>query len=163
VSVTAREDVPHFGPKLPNPAIFKKVCHCDVARFFRSNIFSNPHCLSFLVSSFIPLLKPNVELPVMMSIIWSFVGPWISQVLVDQTDKCRAVSLQQCRVRQISGESNNILILLSTRTPFTCYLFFVYLFFQDRTRSTLLRGLAKDLLEKNALILDAVGEEVVRL
>ena len=26
VSVTAREDVPHFGPKLPNPAVFKKVC-----------------------------------------------------------------------------------------------------------------------------------------
>ena len=25
VSVTAREDVPHFGPKLPNPSIFRKV------------------------------------------------------------------------------------------------------------------------------------------
>ena len=37
---------------------------------------------------------------------------------------------------------------------------FVCLSFQDRTRSTLLGGLAKDLLEKNALILEAVGEEV---
>lgn len=26
VSVTARDDVPFFGPALPNPAIFKKVC-----------------------------------------------------------------------------------------------------------------------------------------
>jgi hypothetical protein len=25
VSVTAREDVPPFGPPLPNPAVFKKV------------------------------------------------------------------------------------------------------------------------------------------
>ena len=34
---------------------------------------------------------------------------------------------------------------------------------QDRTRSSLLRGLAKDLLEKNALILDAGCEEVLKL
>lgn len=26
VSVTARDDVPFFGPPLPNPAIFRKVC-----------------------------------------------------------------------------------------------------------------------------------------
>lgn len=26
VSVTARDDVPFFGPTLPNPAVFKKVC-----------------------------------------------------------------------------------------------------------------------------------------
>ena len=35
--------------------------------------------------------------------------------------------------------------------------------FQDRTRSSLLRGLASDLLEKNALILDAGCEEVLKL
>ena len=35
--------------------------------------------------------------------------------------------------------------------------------FQDRTRSSLLRGLARDLLEKNALILDAGCEEVLKL
>ena len=35
--------------------------------------------------------------------------------------------------------------------------------FQDRTRSSLLRGLASDLLEKNALILDAGYEEVLKL
>lgn len=63
---------------------------------FRSRFFPYPSLLIILSS-----LK-------MQSIICWFVGPGISQVLIDQTDKCRAVCLQQCRVRQISGESNNI-------------------------------------------------------
>ena len=81
--MTAREDVPHFGPKLPNPAIFKKVCHFDVARFFSSNSFCKPprfHLPSGLVFSFhtfiippaivliLPLLKSDVEIPLMMNI-----------------------------------------------------------------------------------------------
>lgn len=41
-----------------------------------------------------------------------------------------------------------------------CDSYFCLFISQDRTRSTLLRGLANDLLEKNALILDAVEEEV---
>lgn len=57
VSVTAREDVPHFGPKLPNPAIFKKVCYCGVARFFSSNFFSH-FSFSFLPVSIFSLSVP---------------------------------------------------------------------------------------------------------
>lgn len=125
VSVTAREDVPHFGPKLPNPAIFKKVCYCGVAQFFCSNVFFLIPLSPSFRSRFFPypsLLIILSSLKVQSIICW-FVGPGISQVLIDQTDKCRAVCLQQCRVRQISGESNNILILLSACTLCTCYLF----------------------------------------
>lgn len=80
VSVTAREDVPHFGPKLPNPAIFKK----------------GPEFRKFLLTKLI-----NAELSAYNSAEFAKLA--------------------------------------------------------DRTRTTLLGGLAKDLLEKNALILDAAA------
>lgn len=83
VSVTAREDVPHFGPKLPNPAVFKK----------------GPEFRKFLLTKLI-----NAEL----------------------------AAYNSAKFAEL----------------------------RDRTRSTLLRGLADDLFEKNALILDTGGEEV---
>ncbi|CAH3027853.1 unnamed protein product [Porites evermanni] len=83
VSVTAREDVPHFGPKLPNPAVFKK----------------GPEFRKFLLTKLI-----NAEL----------------------------AAYNSAKFTEL----------------------------RDRTRSSLLRGLASDLLEKNALILDAGCEEV---
>lgn len=83
VSVTAREDVPQFGPKLPNPAVFKK----------------GPEFRKFLLTKLI-----NAELAAYNSAEFAKLA--------------------------------------------------------DRTRSTLLGGLAKDLIEKNALIFDAGGDEV---
>ncbi|XP_078373554.1 uncharacterized protein LOC144657122 isoform X2 [Oculina patagonica] len=85
VSVTAREDVPHFGPKLPNPAVFRK----------------GPEFRKFLLTKLI-----NAELSAYNSAEFAKLA--------------------------------------------------------DRTRSTLLRGLSNDLLEKNALILDAAEEETPR-
>lgn len=82
VSITAREDVPHFGPKLPNPAVFKK----------------GPEFRKFLLTKLI-----NAELAAYNSAEFAKLA--------------------------------------------------------DRTRITLLRGLADDLIEKNSLILDTGGEE----
>lgn len=103
-----------------------------LASFLSLHLSVLPAFLPALLSSFLPLFKPDVnfslrfELPVMMSIICSFVGSWISQVFVDQTDKCRAVCLQQCRIRQISGESSMLcptMLLSSTWTLCMWYLF----------------------------------------
>lgn len=82
VSITAREDVPHFGPKLPNPAVFEK----------------GPEFRKFLLTKLI-----NAELAAYNSAEFAKLA--------------------------------------------------------DRTRTTLLRGLADDLIEKNSLILDTGGEE----
>lgn len=82
VSVTAREDVPQFGPKLPNPAVFKK-------------------------------------------------GPEFRQFLLTKLINAELAAYNSAEFAKLVG----------------------------RTRSTLLSTLAVDLIEKNALILDAGGEE----
>ena len=61
--------------------------------------------------------------------------------------------------RQATYNFHVMAVLAKFITSFV-HLFFCLFICQDRTRSTLLGTLAKDLLEKNALILDAAEEEV---
>lgn len=52
VSVTAREDVPQFGPPLPSPPIFKKVNKCTTKAFTLHFLISILSCLPFKISKY---------------------------------------------------------------------------------------------------------------
>lgn len=60
VSVTARDDVPFFGPALPNPAIFKKVSHTFQKLIFSPQVCSrqSPLTLTFYISFFLFSFSP---------------------------------------------------------------------------------------------------------
>lgn len=78
VSVTARDDVPFFGPSLPNPAIFRKVCF--IVRWQGKILHTLLFAVVFTVvlsvwldgfgglkSSKVELLSPDVSIAVFIS------------------------------------------------------------------------------------------------
>lgn len=89
VSVTARDDVPFFGPTLPDPAIFKKVSW--------KNLWKHATC--FFLICFLNSSALNRDL-------WSvsLLGTRVPWVFIYKAHQCRTRLLQSWEVCQTGGE-----------------------------------------------------------